>query len=97
MASDLNPDLRQAIDASSGPLELVDRKTDEHFFVIRAETYERLKAILDLAEATDAEKTADLKDWARRSGYFDPSMDGYDSVTPQLSSVGRLLSAFLEP
>ena len=84
MASDLTPELRQALESSGEPLELVDRQTNEHFVVIRVEIYERLKALLNLADPAAAEETAELRDWAQRSGYFDPAMDAYDSLTPPI-------------
>lgn len=76
MASDLTPELRQAIEASSGPLELVDRQTNEHFVVIRAEVYERLKSVLDLSEPAEAERLALLQHMGRAAGWEDPSSDG---------------------
>lgn len=82
MATEITPEQRQALEATSGPLELFDGQTNEHYFLIQADLFRRLKTFLDLAEPSEAEKDADLKDWAKRSGYFDPAMDAYDSITP---------------
>lgn len=75
MATDLTPELRQAIEAASGPLELVDRQTNKHYIVIQAEMFQRLIATLDLSEQTEQEKVALIQALGKSAGWEDPASD----------------------
>lgn len=82
MATDITPQIRQALDESSGPLELVDRERNETFFVVRADLYEKLLATLDLAEPTPAERQALLQAWGKRAGWEDSQAAAFDDLKP---------------
>lgn len=76
MATEITPQQRQAINATSGPVELFDPETNQQFVLIRAEMYERLKSALDLSEPTEAERLGLLQHMGRAAGWEDPSSDG---------------------
>jgi len=76
MAHNLSDELRQAIDASDGaPVEVVHPQTQDHYVVIRAEIYERLKNVLDMSEPTEEEKTLLLQRIGKSIGWEDSSSD----------------------
>ncbi len=51
MATDLTPELRAALAAAGGgPLELVDRETNEHFVVVRKAYFEQLVSFVKVMD-----------------------------------------------
>ena len=76
MTPELSDELRQAVDASDGiPVEIVDPRTQDHYVLMRAEFYERLKGVLDLSEPTDDEQTSLIQQMGKSAGWEDPSSD----------------------
>jgi len=76
MATEITPELRAAIQAADdAPLVIVDSQTKQHYVLLKAEVYERLKRILDLSEITDQEETAIIQELGRSAGWEDPSSD----------------------
>jgi len=76
MATEITPELRQAIIAADDvPVEIVDSQSQQHYVLLKAEFYERLKRVLDLSEPTDAEHTAMIQHMGKSAGWEDPSSD----------------------
>lgn len=81
MPTELTPELRAALAAAGGgPLELVDRETNEHFVVVRSDVFERLKALLSFDEPNSQERQAQLQYWGRSSGWEDPGDSVFDNL-----------------
>lgn len=81
--AEVTPELRQAIAASSGPVELVDPLNNEHYFVVNAAMYERLIATLELGEQSDDERKAQIQAFGRAAGWEDPESAIFDNLEPQ--------------
>jgi predicted ATPase len=77
MMTKLSEDLRQAVaDQGEAPLFLVDDSTQCRYVLLRAEQYEKIKALLD--EEFDPRSTYPAIDQTMREGWDDPAMDIYD-------------------
>ena len=73
---DMPAELQVALNASAGtPLEMVNPQTNEHFVVIRAEVYERIKSLLEFDEPTVGEQTALIQEIGKSAGWEDESSD----------------------
>jgi len=78
MASELSPELRQALAASpDGPLELIDPVTNKQYVLVSAEVYRRVQGLV--ADDEDAVRDmsgllADLapEDWEDAANYDSP-------------------------
>ncbi|MBX3413289.1 MAG: hypothetical protein KF708_11415 [Pirellulales bacterium] len=81
--TELTPELRQAIAAASGPVELVDPLSQEHYFVVSEAIYRRLIATLELGEPSDEERKAQLQAFGRAAGWEDPESAIFDDLKPQ--------------
>ncbi|MBX9791153.1 MAG: hypothetical protein K2Y37_19715 [Pirellulales bacterium] len=74
---DMPVELQAALSAAAGsPLEIVHPQTNEHFVVIRAAVYERIKSLLDFDEPTADEQSALIQEIGRSAGWEDASSDG---------------------
>ena len=81
MATDLTPELRAALAAAGGgPLELVDRETNEQFVIVRSDVFERLKALLSFDEPNAQERKSQLQYWGRSSGWEEPGDSVFDNL-----------------
>jgi hypothetical protein len=60
---ELTPEQRQELE-SSRPTRIHDTETDETYVLVRADVYERMRAIIDGI--------------SRRAGWDDPAMDEYE-------------------
>jgi hypothetical protein len=75
-------EFRDALQAAGGgPVEIVDG--DEHYVLIRAETYARLKGLLDLDQHAPDEQQFLLQQWGKASGWEDPADEVFDSLEPK--------------
>jgi hypothetical protein len=81
MTVDLTEPLQVALDASGEePLRLIDPRTNESYVLVKAETYERLKALLyDDGPPSEEEMRRQLAASGERAGWTDPEMDVYDN------------------
>ena len=71
--------LKQAIEAAhGGPVEIVDG--EQHYVVIRAEVYERLKDLFHAGPLTQKERAGLLREAGMRAGWDDPAMDVYNET-----------------
>jgi hypothetical protein len=79
---ELTTEQRQAL-AQSGSIRMQDPETGQSYFLVRADVYERLKAILseDAGWAQDSLQAA-MEVFAR-DGWNDPRMDVYDALDPR--------------
>lgn len=81
----LTPELRHEIEmAGEGPVTLTDPQTNETYYLVRAEQYERLKAILDLGSSV--EEMAPYLAETFREGWDDPALDVYNDLDPRKAS-----------
>jgi hypothetical protein len=86
MATEITREQRQAVEASHGsPIDIVDPKTDTHYVLMRAETYDRLKHLFDSDPLSDEERRQLLLEAGKRAGWDDPSMDVYNDLDPRQS------------
>ena len=75
-------ELKQAIEAAhGGPVEIVDG--EQHYVVIRAEVYERLKDLFDAGPLSEEERAGLLREAGKRAGWDDPAMDVYNDLDPR--------------
>ena len=78
MRIELSEEQRQAVDAQSAePVRLIDPRTNAAYFLVRAEEYQRHKAMLDEEEQEAAERTAWLasattarRKWVQENPYY---------------------------
>jgi hypothetical protein len=76
----ITPEIRQAIEqAGDRPVHLTDPETNFVYVVVRAEVYERLRALDDI-QLSDAYSLMDQV--AACEGLDDPSMDVYNEYPP---------------
>lgn len=83
MATEITPEQRQAIHATGGPVELVDPETQEHFVLLRAETYQRLHHLFDDGPLTAEQRRDLLAQAGKRAGWDEPEMDVYNELDPR--------------
>lgn len=74
-------EIRQAIaQAGEAPVELTDPETNATYVIIRAELYERMRALCD--EFDIRELYPMMNEVAAREGWDDPAMDVYNDYQP---------------
>ena len=77
----ITPEIRQAIEqAGEQPVQLTDPETNSVYVIVRAEVYERMRALCDDFDIRDAYPLMDQV--AAREGWDDPSMDIYNESQP---------------
>jgi hypothetical protein len=77
----ITPEIRQAIEQAGGqPVQLTDPDTNSVYIVVRADVYERMRALCDDFHIRDAYPLMDQV--AARDGWDDPSMDIYNDYQP---------------
>jgi hypothetical protein len=73
----ITPEIRQAIElAGEQPVQLADPETNSVYIIVRAEVYERMRALCDDFDIRDAYPLMDQV--AAHQGWDDPSMEMYD-------------------
>jgi hypothetical protein len=84
----LSDEQRSALDAADdrGPVRVVDPKTNRTYILIRADLYDRFRALFTADEFDAAEAYSAMDDVARREGWLDPEMDAYDALDPRRPS-----------
>jgi len=74
---DMPVELQAAVNAAQGtPVEMIDPRTNEHFVLVRADFYERIKSLLEYDEPTADEQTALIQEIGKSAGWEDASADG---------------------
>ncbi|MEX0641248.1 MAG: hypothetical protein WD468_01030 [Pirellulales bacterium] len=81
----LSDEQRQALEAAGdrGPVKVVDPVTNRTYILVRANLYERFKALFTEDEFTVAQAYTAMDDVARQEGWVDPEMDVYDRLDPR--------------
>ena len=78
MTPKLTSDQRQAIDDTGGkPVYLVDADTNTTYVLLRADQFEKIKALLGDGAEFDPRITYAAIDETFREGWNDPAMDAY--------------------
>jgi hypothetical protein len=77
----ITPEIRQAIEqAGEQPVQLTDPETNSIYVIVRAEVYDRMRAVCDDFHIRDAYPLMDQV--AALDGWDDPSMNIYDEYKP---------------
>jgi hypothetical protein len=96
----LSPDLRQAIEqAGDTPPRVIDPETNTAYVLLRADLYERFKALFEEDPPTREEQLYFLREAGKRAAWDDPAMDVYNDLdsrrNPSRASHGHGCSPFL--
>jgi len=87
MTTKFSDDLRQALEQERGsPVHLVDAATSLHYVIMRADQYERVKALFEEDEFNPRELYPLVEQSFGKAGWDDPEMDlynDYDAHRPQ--------------
>jgi hypothetical protein len=76
----LPPELQRSLDESPDiPVRLVDERTNAEYVLLRAEVYQRVRALFEEVPVTVSEQAALLRAAGTRAGWDDPEMDVYDN------------------
>ena len=84
MTTILSDDLRQAIEKERGsPVHLVDAATNEHYVLMRADQYEKVKAVFehDDHDFDPREAYPFVEEVMRDDDANDPTLSSYQSFT----------------
>ncbi len=79
---ELTPEQREAL-SQPGPVRLRDPETNETYFLVRAETYQRLEALLGGGDDWPRDAYRAPIEVFARGGWDDPRMDVYDEVATE--------------
>ncbi len=85
MTPELNPELQQAVDEAVPPL-VVDPRTNKAYYLVAAEQYERIRALLEPVDTLSDTYPAQLNS-AMKAGWGEPAMDDYDRYDEHRPSV----------
>jgi hypothetical protein len=86
MTMKLSDDLRQAVEQSGGsPVHLVDAVTNERYVLMRADQYEKVKAVFepDDHDFDPREAYPFVDEVMREDDANDPTLSSYQSLTKQ--------------
>ena len=79
MTITLSSDQAQAIgEMGDKPVDVLDPSTQTHYVLIRADHYERVRALIGDAIDLDPRETYTAVDEVFREAWADPAMDAYD-------------------
>jgi hypothetical protein len=76
MTPELTPELQQALDEAASPC-VVDPRTNKTYYLVAADQYERIQALLEPIDTLSDTYPAQLES-AMKAGWGDPAMDDYD-------------------
>jgi hypothetical protein len=65
------------------PVRVNDPGQNEAFVLVRADVYERFKALFEEDPVTEQERLFQLQQFGKRAGWDDPEMDVYDDLDPR--------------
>ncbi len=68
------------------PVHVSDPSQTLDFVLVKADVYERLRALFEDVPVTDQERGFHLKQFGRRAGWDDPAMDIYNDLDPRHQS-----------
>jgi hypothetical protein len=79
MTTKLTDDLRQALEQEgSNPVYLVDATTNANYVIMRADQYEKVKALFEEEEFNPRELYPLVERSLLKAGWDDPAMDEYN-------------------
>ncbi len=64
------------------PVRVSDPSQSTTFVLLRAEIYDRFRALFEFVPITEQERVFQLQQFGRRAGWDDPAMDVYDELDP---------------
>lgn len=70
-------------EVQGSPIYVRDPSYTEAFVLIRAEVYERFRALFEDVPATEQERQYHLQQFGIRAGWDDPEMDIYNELDPR--------------
>jgi hypothetical protein len=68
------------------PVRVSDPAQSATFVLVRAEVYERFKALFEEDPVSEQERQFHLQEFGKRAGWDDPGMDIYDDLDPRRKS-----------
>lgn len=71
---------------SESPVRVSDPGQSAMFVLVRADVYERFKALFEEDPVTEQERLFQLQQFGKRAGWDDPEMDVYDDLDPRRKS-----------
>ncbi len=88
---ELTDQQRQALrQVNGGEIRLADPVTQEQYVLLRADVYDRLKALVsDDGDWTPEEQLRLLAESGKRAGWLDPEMDVYDNYDEHYRKLCR--------
>lgn len=79
MTPKLSEELQHALeDQGNGPVKLVHPVTNQVYYLIALDQYDRLKPLFEHDPVTHQEQRFLLQEAGKRAGWDDPAMDAYD-------------------
>jgi hypothetical protein len=73
-------------EGSDVPVRVSDPAQKAAFVLIKAEVYERFKALFEEDPVTEQERLFQLQQFGKRAGWDDPEMDVYNDLDPRRKS-----------
>ena len=65
------------------PIRVSDPAQNATFVLLRADVYERFRALFEEDPVTEKERLFQLEQFGKRAGWDDPAMDMYDDLDPR--------------
>lgn len=80
MSIEITPQIRNAVEAENGrPLKLVDNVSQREYYVVTAEQFETMQAIVEDGPVAPSQMYPLIAKTAGDAGWNDPLMDAYDN------------------
>ena len=87
MTIHLTPEQWQSVQEGQGsPVRVSDPSDTEAFVLLRADIYERYRALFEDVPVNDQERQFQLQQFGKRAGWNDPEMDIYGDLDPRRQS-----------
>ena len=87
MTIHLTPEQWHSVQEGLGsPVSVRDPSDTEAFVLLRADVYERFRALFEDVPMTDQERKQQLQQFGKRAGWDDPEMDIYNDLDPRRPS-----------
>jgi len=71
------------VHGSEAPVQVCDPAESAVFVLVRADVYQRFKALFEEDPVTEQERLFQLEQFGNRAGWNDPEMDVYDDLDPR--------------
>ena len=87
MTAQLSEEQRQALhQQGDAPMDVLDPQTNTRYVLLRADLYERLKALVEDQDFDVRGMYPLMDEVARQEGWDDPAMDVYNELDPRRKS-----------